>query len=136
MAAEKAYALDPSNDMFANNRAAVLIATETQPNEALKLTMKLLARRPGSVEVNINHCLALINVGRIADAEALLLHISPVGLKPDETTVLNFAWFRVHESRTNAVLALRAAAGIDRYHLMPPQVDRLERGLKRLAPQP
>jgi Flp pilus assembly protein TadD len=134
MAIGKAYALDPTSDQIANNQAAVLIATETQRDEAMKLTMRLLAKQPRSVDLNINHSLALINIGRIDDAESIVRRISPVGLRPEEKSVLNLAWFRIHESRTNAPLALRAAAEIDRSHLMPPQVDRLELGLKRLAP--
>lgn len=134
LAIGKAYAIDPSSDQIANNQAAVLIATETRPEEALKLTMRLLAKHPGSVDLNINHSLALINIGRTGDAESIVRGISPVGLTPEEKSVLNFAWFRIHESRTNGPLALRAAAEIDRSHLMPPQVDRLDLGLKRLAP--
>jgi len=132
LATAKAYAMDPTNDLIANNHAAVLIATETKPDEALALTLNLVARKPRSVDLNINHCLALINAGRLSDAEARLLKISPIGLTHAEQSVLNFAWFRIHASRTNGTLARRDAAAIDRSQLMSPQIDRLERDLKSL----
>jgi predicted Zn-dependent protease len=133
MASAKAYELQPENDGYANNHAAVLIAMNRDPEETVKLTLRLLSRTPGSVDRQINHALALINNRRFNDAEAALRRVPPLSLDSTEKSVLNYAWFLVHENKGNAALARKSAAEIDRSNLMPPQVDRLETGLKKLA---
>lgn len=132
LAATKAYELTPSDDAIANNYAAVLIALGREPEETVKLTFRLLAKMPGSIDRQINHALALINSRRFADAEGSIRRIPPLSLEAAEKSVLNYAWFLIHEASGNAELARRSAADIDRNHLLPPQVEHLEAGLKKL----
>ena len=127
---EKAYSIDPKNRAIAHNYAAMLIATEKKTDLALKLIFQLIASNPTSIDLRINQCLALINGGRIADADLALRKLDASRLPPNEQSVIHYAWFRIHASRQQKELARRAAAEINRTSLLQPQIDHLERTLK------
>jgi thioredoxin-like negative regulator of GroEL len=134
-ATETAYRLDPSNSGIANNRAAVLIATETQPEEAVTLTLQLFAQNSASVDLLLNHVLALINASRIEDAEFRMRPLATHTFNPAESTVYHLARFRIAESRNDTNAMLLAAESIQPKHLLPPQAARLEKSLARIRPK-
>jgi tetratricopeptide (TPR) repeat protein len=132
-AAARAYELDPDNLTCINNQAAALIAFRRNPEEAVKLTFKLISKLPTSVDARINHVLALLNNGRADDARRLLRTVKPDGLNATQFSVLQFAWFECHLQSREPAEARRAADAIDRRLILPPQVAHLEAGLKQLA---
>jgi Flp pilus assembly protein TadD len=131
-AAAKAYALEPANDVYAHNHAASLITLEQEPEEAVKLTMRLLAAAPRVVDRRINHALALINNRRYYDAEAALAGIDPETLSPEQATEFGFAKFLLLSAAGRADEARRAASRIDRTRLHAVQSERMRRVLEAL----
>lgn len=134
-AATTAYRLAPADPGIANNYAAVLIATETKPEESVTLTLRLLTRNPSSVDLLINHALALVSAGRIPDAEARLRPLRPEGLSPEENSVLLYARVRIAEEKGDMEAVKALLPRIRREFLMPPQVTRLEKLAERLQPK-
>jgi len=131
-ATEAAYRLNPSDSRIANNRAAVLIATEAQVEEAVTLSLRLFTLDRTSIDLLLNHVLALINAGRIADAEYQMRPLATRTFNEAEASVLHFARFRIAESRNDARTMLSEAEMIRHEHLLPPQVERLEKTLARI----
>ena len=131
-ATEAAYRLNPGDKRVANNRAAVLIATETQAEEAVALTLRLFAQNTASIDLLLNHVLALVNAGRIEDAESRIRPLATRTLNTEESTVYHFARFRIAESRNDPKTMLSEAELIRRDLLLPPQLDRLEKAVARI----
>ena len=131
-AAAEAYRLDPGNPVFANNLAAALLMLRENTPEALRLTLELRTRRPGSTAARINHALALVQGGRPGDAEVELAGLPDRGLTEVENTMVALARFEaaLHEGRRAD--ALRHHAGIRPQHLSPPQKRWLEIGYETL----
>ncbi len=134
-ATEAAYRLNPGDKRVANNRAAVLIATESQAEEAVALTLRLFAQNTASIDLLLNHVLALVNAGRIEDAESRIRPLATRTFNAEESTVYHFARFRIAESRNDPKTMLSEAELIRRDLLLPPQLDRLEKAVARIRNQ-
>jgi hypothetical protein len=72
------------------------------------------------------------NAGRIADAEYQMRPLATRTFNEAEASVLHFARFRIAESRNDARTMLSEAEMIRHEHLLPPQVERLEKTLARI----
>jgi hypothetical protein len=131
-ATEAAYRLNPADNRIANNRAAVLIATEAQVEEAVTLSLRLFNQNSTSIDLLLNHVLALINAGRVEDAEIRMRPLATRTFNEAEASVLHFARFRIAESRNDTRNMLSEAELIRHEHLLPPQVERLEKTLARI----
>ena len=123
-AVSRSHRLEPDNPVYRHNRAAVLIATGREPEEAVRLTRELLDRSPESISCQINHALALILQRRLADAENLLARIPWVGRTSVEETQMHYAWMLVEEARHATEAARAHARALRESELLPPQRQR------------
>lgn len=125
-AVEGLLRVQPGSDIWTQNRAALLLITGEDPAEALQLTFAALSRRPYAVGLTINHALALVRNGRAADAEARLQRVPASRLTGPAAANYHLAWVEIHHAMGRAHEAATAATNIDRSHLLPPQVERLD----------
>lgn len=132
-AARRGYALATNNPVFINNYAACLLVQRTNAPLAVQLTLKRLAASPNDAGANLNHALALLQNGRLDDAERILNRFSAAELATSNRTILEFARFELNLRRGNREAALKAYRDIDPRHLMPPQVLWLEKSYSDLT---
>ena len=123
---ESAYQLNPQDWVAMNNYAAVLITQRQRPQEAIKLTVQLLAHAPNSVPAKINHSMALLANQRTTEAVALLQTINLNGLSPEETTAYYLGMLEANVNQRRYALARQDLAKIDRQHLFANQRQWLE----------
>jgi predicted Zn-dependent protease len=134
-AAAKAYELQPDNIVTANNYAAALLVNRARAEEAVRLTLQLVARFPNSTSPKINHALALILNRRTAEAEEILTKIDPAKLGPLEATSLFLGLFEVYSSGKRYEQAREAASRIDIKYLFPNQIKWLEDARRQMPQQ-
>ncbi|MBL9172985.1 MAG: hypothetical protein JNL10_05580 [Verrucomicrobiales bacterium] len=132
-AARRGYALATNNPVFINNYAACLLVQRTNAPLAVQLTLKRLSTSPNDAGANLNHALALLQNGRLDDAERILNRFSGTELTPGNRTILDFARFELNLRRGNREAALKAYRAIDPSQLMPPQVIWLEKSYSDLT---
>ncbi|MBX3734528.1 MAG: tetratricopeptide repeat protein [Verrucomicrobiae bacterium] len=132
-AAERGYSLATNNPVFINNYAACLLIQRTNAPLAIELTLRRLTASPNDPGANLNHALALIQNGRLDDAERILNRVAKSELSPSNRTVLEFGRFEVNLRRGNREGAMMAYRRIDLRHLMPPQVRWLEEAYQTLV---
>jgi tetratricopeptide (TPR) repeat protein len=80
-AARRGYELDPTSTQAINDYAAALIANRAQPDEAVTLTLKLIADDPERLGFLINHAMALILNRRLDEAERIV-HVDQLRQRP------------------------------------------------------
>jgi len=132
LAAERGYALATNNPVFINNYAACLLIQRTNPPLAIELTLRRLTAAPNDPGANLNHALALLQNGRLDDAERILKRMASQDLTASNRTILEFARFELAVLRGEKQAALEAYRHIDLQHLMMPQVRWLEQAYERL----
>ena len=134
-AAAKAYELQPDNIVMANNYAAALLVNRERTEQAVRLTLQLVARFPDSTSAKINHALALILNRRTTEAEEILRKIDPAKLGPLEATSLYLGLFEVCFSGKRYEQAREAASHIDTKYLFPNQIEWLEEARRQMPQQ-
>jgi tetratricopeptide (TPR) repeat protein len=134
LSAERAYALNPSDASIVNNYAASLIVTRTKAAEAVQLSLKVMVSRPGDIGAELNHILALLLIGRHADAEASLRRINSLTLTSSESSIFHMAWFEYHLYRKDWPAARAAYAMIDSRKLVSLQAAWLDEQFKAIPP--
>ena len=83
LASEKLYTLEPENYISLFNFASCLISFGDSPDESLMRMEMLMELRPGWIPGLINHALALIQNGKLVEADRILyIEINP-GAIPD-----------------------------------------------------
>ena len=110
-----------------NNYAAALLYNREHPEEAVKLTLQVIAKNPNSLGAKINHILALLLSQRVEEAEKLLNTIKRDNLTPPELASVDLAWFEVFYKHKQYPKALQADARINREYLFPTQIKWLEK---------
>ncbi len=131
-AAQKAWELDPKKIAHVNNYTAVLLVTRQKPEQAIQLSMQLLAAEPENNDRKVNHVLALLQNQRLAEAEKLLKSLNPAGLNLNEAAIANYGWFELHIQRGEKDLARRRYPTIERSQLLQPQLDWMDAEFKKL----
>ena len=132
-AAQRAYDIDPRNLVAINNYAASLLVSRSKPEEAVKLTMKLVASNPDRRDFKINHALALTLNHRYNDAEQVLLRMDQSSLNNVESSLIHYAWFQMYADRELINQAAKEASGIERQMLMGAQAKYVTDTLKRFG---
>ena len=132
-AAQTLHKLRPDDWIGRNNYASALITLRRDPTEAIKLTMQLMAQRPNAAVAKINHSLALLQMQRAAEAQAVLDSLDPIRLSPVESTALHQARFELYFSRRDFKRALESSAQIDRQLLFPCERQWLDDALAQIA---
>lgn len=131
-AAKKTLSLAPDEPTHINNYSAVLLATRTDPEEAIKLTFRLILAYPKNRDYKINHSLALIQNGRLEEAEEILKTFNPTLMNPVESSSINLGWFEIHLRRGDKEKAKEAYRQIDGTRLMEPQTQWVNEQFKKL----
>ncbi|MCC6232853.1 MAG: hypothetical protein IT580_09435 [Verrucomicrobiales bacterium] len=116
----------PRDPIALSNRAAVLLAVERKPSEALEITLQLITSHPDSEPFRINHAFALLLNGRTDEAATLLERINPSRLETQAASAYFLALAEIHWARQNWRAADDVLPRIQPGYLLPPQVDRLE----------
>jgi len=133
--AQKAWELEPKNLAHVNNYAAVLLMTRQKPEQAIQLSMQLLAAEPENNDRKVNHVLALLQNQRLDEAEKVLKSLNPVALNLNEGAIANYGWFELHIRRGEKELARRRYPTVERSQLLQPQLDWMDAEFKKLAPE-
>ena len=134
-AAQKAWELDPKKIAHVNNYAAVLLVTRQKPEQAIQLSLQLLAADPENNDRKVNHVLALLQNQRLGEAEKLLKSLNPAGLNLNEGAIANYGWFELHIRRGEKELARRRYPIVERSQLLQPQLDWMDAEFKKLPPE-
>jgi hypothetical protein len=124
--------LDPSNVDGSNDYAAALLTLREKPAEALRLTLELTGRYPGSISAQINYAQALVQNNRIADCQATLDRLDLGTMPPAQLTQIYLARFELLQLQGKSAEARAAAEKIDRTSLFPEQVEWLKKTLAAL----
>jgi predicted Zn-dependent protease len=132
-AARTLYRLSPDDWIVRNNYASALITLRRDPTEEIKLTMQLMAQRPHAAATKINHGLALLQMQRAAEAQAVLDSLDLKQLSPVESSALHQARFELYFSRRDFKQALESNAQIDRQLLFPCERQWLDDALAQIA---
>ena len=132
-AARKTWELAPNVPVHMNNYSAVLLALRERPDEAIKLTFRLVSKFPQNRAYQVNHCLALIQNGRLDEAEVLLKGFNPATLNAVEAASVNLGWFELHLQRGNLDLARAVHPRIDGTRLMESQTQWLAAQIKKVG---
>lgn len=131
-ASEKAYLLAPDDLVTINNRAAALLISRENPNEAVKLTFLLLQHNPDSVITRINHAIALAQNSRASDAYNILSTIDESALSQEIANSYYLAKFDVCRQLNQIQDAKQIAKLINTDPLFQPQKEWLTKTLKTL----
>jgi tetratricopeptide (TPR) repeat protein len=135
-AARKAWEIEPQRIDIINNYAAALIVLRKQPEEAVKLTLSLVTSQPKRLEFKVNHALALLQNGRLAEAEDILKALNPTQLSVNDSAVVDYAWFELAIRRGDLAGARKIYPTIKRSELLPPQLVWLDAEYKKIAEVP
>lgn len=125
-ATKRAYEIAPGRLEYMNNYAAGLLVSRQRPAEAVDLTFRALTLAPRAFETRLNHAMALLQIGRVSDAEPLLKELSTEPLDTDRDTLVHLAWFEFYLAGSNTEKALLHAAHVDPRRLLPPQAQWFE----------
>jgi len=131
-AAQAAYQLRPGDPASASNYAVTLLIHRQSPQEAVRLTLSVLSRRPGSFSARINHAAALLLNNRVEEALALLRTIDPKALPGSRRSLYHLDVFEACASLQRFDEAWAASDFIEVRDLYPPQIRRLEAARQRL----
>jgi hypothetical protein len=130
-AARRGYELDPTSTQAINDYAAALIANRAQPDEAVTLTLKLIADDPERLGFLINHAMALILNRRLDEAERILDRIQSSTLTSFDSALVHYARFDIWVQRNQPARAKEEAAKIERRYLLPIQARFIDDNLAR-----
>lgn len=125
-AVDKLLLSSPGSPISKNNQAELLLITGEHPADVLPLTQEGLDRNPDSALHQIHHALALLQNARPRDAAALLHKIDPSQLAPEMASLYHLALTQVHAASGNTADLLESARRINRSHLWPQQIERLD----------
>jgi Flp pilus assembly protein TadD len=120
-ASRQAYALLPTNPSVMNNYAAALLILRQNPDEVARLTLQLLAAKPGSIVTKINHSAALLLNERPGEAEAILKTVRTNTLNRAQMTILNLNLFEAQYRLGRLDQAQAMTGQIEEEFLYPPQ---------------
>ena len=133
--AARMHQLSPNDPVVRNNYAAVLLLTRNRADEAIRLTHPLITEYPNLLGPRVNHVIALVQLGRVEEAEKLINQVDPDSLPGNERTACFFAWTLCQALLGNADNARLGNTRIDRARLFPEQVLWLEEVLAKLPPE-
>lgn len=133
-AATRAHQLDPASTEWKFNYTAALLISRRRPEEALRLTMELAARDPGSVGAALNHAIALGMNGRPDDAAKILEACTPALGNDPQRTAYHLGWLAVHRERAAWEQVRADLDNIDPQELFPSQKSWVEE-IRRSLPQ-
>jgi len=134
-ATEHCYRLKPNDVSIHNRYAAALMLNRSNPEEAIKLTLQLYSKFPGSSAAVINHSCALLLNQRAPEARALLESLNPNTLGPVESSAYYLALFEAYHDLKLWDLAWKASRKIETATLFPSQQKWLEERRKEMPRQ-
>lgn len=134
-ASERCFRLNP-RDVNAHNRyAAALLVNRSHAEEAIKLTVQLVANFPNSLAARINHSFALLLNHRTAEALEGLRTIDVNALSASESSDYHLALFEAYHNLGRWDEADQAQQKIAVRTLFPPQRRWLNDKLRQMPPR-
>lgn len=127
-----AFEANPQEALWAGRRVAALLVARQQPEEAVKLSMMLVAQFPNSIGVRLNHAFALIYNRRLQEANELLEDVSKQPMNPEEAHSYALAKFELAIMFNQPDFARVMLRRVDRSRLFPSQARWLETQIKKL----
>ena len=103
-------------------------------SDLVRLTFQNLVVAPNNPDLIINHAMALTLNDRSDDAAKALEKVSVGSLTPPQLANYRLAWFDVLLKRKDWRGARKQHAALDRKHLQPLQIARLDKEFKSLPP--
>ena len=97
-ASEHCYRLNPRDTNARNRYAAALLVNRSKAEEAIKLTIQLVANFPNSLAAKVNHAFALLLNQRSQEALALLESINVAALSANEASDYYLALFEAYHN--------------------------------------
>jgi len=125
-AAAQGLELNPVDPELEINYAAALLVNRRLPEQAARITGRLLQRNPDVLETRVNHALALAMNQQPAEAEQLLQTLRPEFIQGRDRTFYSLVWFEIYVQRGQFDPARAAFDQIDPQLLFPNQVRWLE----------
>lgn len=125
-AAKRMMSIDPSHVVSQNNHMAALLVRRKRPEEAIRYTLQLYNQHPTQPGFILNHGLALLQNGRLDEAETMFRRLDPTSIKPELVTSLGFGWFELYFQKGNKILAEQALLDVSENQLFPEQLDWLQ----------
>ena len=132
-AAEKAYQLRPDHPATEMNYAAVLLTLRTNSSLAAQLTFRLLKDQPDNASYLINHILALLQNGRLTEAEGKIGQVDTSQLNGPSATAFALAVFELRYLQDRRKEALQAYEQIQHRFLQAPQSNWVETVHRKLS---
>ena len=132
-AAKRMMALDPENVVSLNNYAAVLLVRRERPEEAIRYTLQLIAKNRANPGFVMNHGLALLQNGRLEEAESHFRALPVENLRPELITSLGLGWFELYSKTQDRANAEKALLDVNEDHLFPEQKDWLDNAKQSLG---
>lgn len=131
-ACERGYQLAPGNLPAANNFAAALLTHRRDPAEAIRITLQVLGKLPESRLAQVNHALALAQMGRHADARVALAKLDQGELSAEERTHWALGGFECALAEGRVDEARKLIDQIELRYLFPPQLEWLNTARARM----
>jgi tetratricopeptide (TPR) repeat protein len=126
IALSRAHEIQPTDPVISNNLAAALLASRGAPARALKLTTDLMRSDRIWVGAQLNYSLALVQNGRVDEAERLLASIPTDQLTGPERSTHSLAKFEIAALRENWNDANSFAPLINRDDLLGPERENFD----------
>ena len=120
-ASEHCYRLSPRDANARNRYAAALLVNRSKAEEAIKLTVQLVASFPNSLAAKVNHSFALLLNQRSEEALAMLQSVNVAALSASEASDYYLALFEAYHNlqRWDEVESVRGKIATST--LFPPQ---------------
>jgi predicted Zn-dependent protease len=131
-----AYKLRTNDLGIVNNYAAALLATRQRPDEALRLTSRVLEKFPDAAGPRINQAEALLQNQKPDDAEPILRSIEADKLSDEERSQYYLVCFELYLDQHRFDDARKALGGVQPRHLLPTEVKWMSEAKKQLPPPP
>ncbi len=119
--------LAPNDPVALSNRAAMLIAVEQEPAEALEITFRLVTEYPHVAAFQINHAFALLLNRRVEEAWGILGGVDANRLDRQAASAYHLAMTEALNARGEFREALAESDKVQPGLILPPQAERLER---------
>lgn len=131
-AATEAFRLAPDNPSVVNNYAAMLLITRRDPQEAVRLTLRLLAHDAQNGDLAINHALALLQNGRLEEAVSILKQFDAENMPGQQAAAVRIGWAEYFLRRGDAAKAREEFRKVNAGLLQPIQKEWFDAELQKL----
>lgn len=132
-AARRMMNLDASHIVSRNNHTAALLVRRKKPQEAIRYSLELYSQYPNDTGLILNHGLALLQNGRVDEAERMFRRLDINSIPAGLVSSLGMGWFEIHYQRQDKDRAEMALLDVNENHLFSDQIDWLQNAKAELG---